>query len=170
MFSNILKFLKSLNSNSHPGEIAHAICIGLILGFLPKDNAFWYILMVFFLFIRINKGSLLLFTLIFGLLAHNFDNQFHELGYYVLTLPSLTPIFASLLDIPFVAFTKFNNTVVQGSFLSGIVLYIPLYFTGRLLVFLWRKYAASLIKNSKISKVINKIPLIEKIIEKAGEI
>lgn len=163
MFSNILKFLKSLNSNSHPGEIAHAICIGLILGFLPKDNAFWYILMVFFLFIRINKGSLLLFTLIFGLLAHNFDNHFHELGYYVLTLPSLTPIFTSLLDIPFVAFTKFNNTIVMGSFCTSVACYIPVYGISRIFIKYWRAFLAPAVRKTKLITFLSKLPIIQKI-------
>lgn len=49
MISYIAKLLKSLNTNSHPGEIAHAVAIGVLLGFMPKDNALWYLLFVFFL-------------------------------------------------------------------------------------------------------------------------
>ena len=43
MLKVIVKFLKALNSNSHPGEIAHAVCLGMLLGFLPKNNIFWFI-------------------------------------------------------------------------------------------------------------------------------
>lgn len=163
MFSYILKFLKSLSSNSHPGEIAHAVCIGLILGFLPKDNAFWYILMVFFLFIRINQGSLLLFTLIFGLIAHNFDPKFHELGYYILTLPALTPTFSALLDIPFVAFTKFNNTIVMGSLAASLMCYIPLYGISRIFIKYWRAFLAPAVRKTKLITFLSKLPIIQKI-------
>lgn len=163
MFSHILQFLKSLNSNSHPGEIANAVCIGLILGFLPKDNAFWYILMIFFLFVRINKASMLLFTLLFGLLAHNFDTQFHNLGYFILTKPSLTPVFSYLLDIPFVAFTKFNNTIVMGSFAVGIIGYIPMYIISRLFVKFWRAFLAPAVRKTKLVTFLSKLPVIQKI-------
>ena len=44
-----------------------------------------------------------------------------------------------------------------------------LYAFARLLVFVWRKYAADFIRNSKIFKVINKLPLISKIASMAGE-
>ena len=54
MFAPIVKLFKSLNTNSHPGEIAHAVAIGMVLGFMPKNNVLWYILFVCFLFIRIN--------------------------------------------------------------------------------------------------------------------
>ena len=40
MLKFIVKLLKALNSNSHPGEIAHAVCLGMLLGFLPKKQHF----------------------------------------------------------------------------------------------------------------------------------
>ena len=49
MLKAIIKFFKALNSNVHPGAVAHAVCLGMILGFMPKTNALWYILTVFFL-------------------------------------------------------------------------------------------------------------------------
>ena len=55
MLKFLVKLLKALNSNSHPGEIAHAVCLGMLLGFLPKNNIFWYVITVFVLFMRINK-------------------------------------------------------------------------------------------------------------------
>ena len=48
MLKFIVKLLKALNSNSHPGEIAHAVCLGMLLGFLPKDNIFWFIIQFLF--------------------------------------------------------------------------------------------------------------------------
>ncbi|MCQ2589963.1 MAG: TIGR03546 family protein [Treponema sp.] len=163
MFSYILKFIKSLNSNSHPGEIANAVSIGVILGFLPKNNAFWYILFVLFLFIRINKGSLLFFTLVFGLLAHNFDTYFDKLGYYILTLPSLVPTFKALLDIPFVAFTKLNNTIVMGSLAAGLCCYIPVYGISRVFIKFWRAFLAPAVRKTKLVTLLSKLPIIQKI-------
>ena len=58
MLKAIIKFFKALNSNVHPGAVAHAVCLGMILGFLPKTNALWYILTVFFLFVRINNKQI----------------------------------------------------------------------------------------------------------------
>lgn len=163
MFKNIIAFFKSLNSNRHPGEIAHAVCIGLILGFLPKDNAFWYILTVFFLFMRINRGSLLIFTFLFALLAPSFDDIFHNIGYDILTNEKLIPIFAKLLEIPFVAFTKFNNSIVMGAFVISIACYIPLYFISRIFIKYWRAFIAPAVRKTKIITIISKLPLIKKI-------
>lgn len=168
MLNKLLNLLKAFNGNVNPGEIAHAIACGTILGLMPKNNLFWYLIFVFILFIRINKPSFLIMTLIGASISPAFDGFFDTVGYAFLTIPQFSSFFAFLLEIPFVAFTKFNNSVVMGSFLCGIVLYIPLYFFGRLLVFLWRKYAASFIKNSKVMKALNKLPLIQKIASMAG--
>ena len=169
MLKKLLSLLKAFNGNVNPGEIAHAFACGAILGLMPKDNLLWYLVMVFVLFVRINKPAYLLMILVGAGVSPAFDGLFDSIGWWFLNLPSLAGFFETLIEIPFVAFTKFNNTVVAGSFLCGLVLYVPLYLLARLLVFVWRKYAADFIRNSKIMKVINKLPLISKIASMAGE-
>lgn len=163
MLKRLLKILKIINSNTHPGLIAHAVSVGLLLGFLPKNNVFWYIITVFFLFVRINKPTFAVSTLLFSLLAPLLDSTFDIIGYWFLTLPKLAPFFSKLLDIPFVAFTRFNNTVVMGALLFGLALYIPVYWFMRLFVRLWRRSFAPLLRNSKLVKFLSKLPLIKKI-------
>ena len=163
MLKFLVKLLKALNSNSHPGEIAHAVCLGMLLGFLPKNNIFWYVITVFVLFMRINKGALVLCTLAFSLLAPLFDPVFDSVGYWFLTLPSLEPTFAKLLDIPFVSFTKFNNTIACGSLLCGLVLYIPLYIIVRLIIWLMRNKLVTILRKTKVIVVLSKFPLVQKV-------
>ncbi len=163
MLKFLVKLLKALNSNSHPGEIAHAVCLGMLLGFLPKNNIFWYVITVFVLFMRINKGALVLCTLAFSLLAPLFDPVFDSVGYWFLTLPSLEPTFAKLLDIPFVSFTKFNNTIACGSLLCGLILYIPLYILTRLFIWLMRNKLVPILRKTKVIVVLSKVPLVQKV-------
>lgn len=165
MLKEFTDFFKALNNNSHPGEIAHAICTGMLLGFLPKDNVLWFILTIIFLFLRINKGAFLLSTIGFSLLAPVFDPLFDYFGYWVLTFEPITPFFSNLLEIPFLGFTKFNNSIVMGALLSSIILYIPLYFLSRLFLKFWRASLAPIVKKSKIVTILSKIPLIKKINE-----
>ena len=165
MLKEFTNFFKSLNNNSHPGEIAHAICTGMILGFMPKGNALWFILTIIFLFLRINKGAFVLSTLCFTLLSPFLDPFFDYFGYWILTLDPLSPFFSALLEIPFVGFTKFNNSIVMGSLISSLILYIPVYFLSRLFLKIWRATLAPIVKKSKLITVLSKIPLIRKISE-----
>ena len=163
MLKFIVRFLKAINSNSHPGEIAHAVCLGMILGFLPKNNALWYVLTVFFLFMRINKGTFAIFTFLFSLLAPALDSLFDTIGWWFLTQEKLTPLFIKLLDIPFVGFTKFNNTIVCGSLLFSLACYIPIYFISRLIIKFWRTKLSPIVRKTKVIVFLSKIPLVKKI-------
>lgn len=165
MLKAIVKFLKVLNSNSHPGEIAHGVCLGMILGFLPKDNLFWYVLAVLFVFLRIHRGCLAIFTFIFALLAPMFDPLFDKLGYAFLTIDSFNGVFGFIMDIPFMAFTHLNNSIVMGAFLFSLIIYVPVYFISRGILHLWRRFGAPKIRKTKLITVVTKIPLVKKMTE-----
>lgn len=169
MLKAISKLLGAISSNTRPGAIAHAVSCGVLLGFMPKDNLLWYILFVFILFMNIQRGAYALSILLGAALTVFMDPLFDSVGYSILTVESLKPYYASLLDIPFVAFTKFNNTVVMGSFVCGIAAYIPLYVLARLFVWAWRKYLAEKVRKLKVAAVLKNIPLVEKIVGMMGE-
>ncbi len=170
MFKPLVKLLKALSSNRDPGAIACAFALGAVLGVMPKDNLLWYVLFVFVLFMRIQRGALTLAILLFSAIAFLFDPIFHRIGYYFLSMPSLTDTYVKLSNIPFVAFTKFNNTIVMGSLVCGICAYIPLYFLGRLLIFVWRRYVGNGFRKLKIVQIIKKIPLVGKIAHAVQEL
>lgn len=163
MLDFIIKILKAINSNSHPGEIAHAVCCGMMLGFLPKDNALWILLTVFFVFLRINKVFFVISTVLFSFLATLFDPIFDQIGFFLLNVDFATPFFSSLLEIPFVGFTKFNNTIVFGSLISSIILYVPVYWIVRLILRMWRTYLLPIVRKTKLVAIVSKIPLVKKI-------
>lgn len=168
MLSNIINFFKSLNSNCKPAQIAHSFCIGLILGFMPKNNLLWYMILVFFAFVRINKCGYYIMILIGSFTAFLLDPLFDSIGYAVLTYQPLENTFAWLLEVPFVGFTQFNNTIVAGSLVFCLLAYIPFFVLMFFVVKLWRSHIAPSINNSKILKTIYKIPLLGKIAKKAA--
>ena len=170
MLRYIVGFVRALNSNSKPSEIAHAFSIGLMLGFMPKNNLLWYILLVFFTFCRINRGGYFIMMLLGALAAPAADPLFDKVGYFILTQAPLEPLFVRLLRIPFVAFTYFNNTVVCGSLVCGIICYAPLYFLMKLFVGSWRNRIAPRFNESRLGKFFYKLPLVKKIVKTAVEL
>lgn len=170
MLAYLVNFLKALNSNSKPSQIANSFCIGLILGFMPKSNLLWFALFFFFAFVRINKCGYYIMILIGSLTAYLIDPLFDKIGYEILTFAPLENFYSWALDIPFVGFTKFNNTIVAGSLAFGLILYIPFFFLILLLVSQWRKHIAPVFNDSKVLKTIYQIPLLGKIASKAAEL
>ena len=75
-----------------------------------------------------------------------------------------------LLDVPFVSFTKFNDSIVMGSLAFSLALFIPVFFLMRILVLLWRKMIAPIIIKSKVWQFLTGLPVVKKAIDIAGEL
>ena len=163
MLGALVKFIRAMSSNTAPAEIAHAFAWGVFFGLLPKNNAVWYILFVLIFFLRIQRGVLSLTTLIVGLFAYLADPLLDQIGCWILTQPYMQAPMIKLMNIPFVAFTKINNSIVMGSLGFGLISYLPLFLISLLFTFLWRRYLGAKLKNLKIVKLIGKIPLVRKI-------
>lgn len=165
MFKWISGFFKVLNANTNPAEIAHAFALGTMLGFMPKTNALWYIIFVFFLFVRLHKPTYGITLLIVSYFAWMLDPTFASIGYSILTYKPFENVFAWLIDIPFVGFTKFNNTIVMGSLAFTLALYIPIFVVGYFFVRFWRKHVAPTFIKSPLHKAVQKLPLLGKLFE-----
>ena len=168
MIKPVVKLVKALSTNTDPGEIAHAFACGILLGYMPKNNLLWYILFVAILFMRIQRSALTLSLILGALLAPLCDPLFDKVGWWILTQQGAIPTYRYLLNIPFVAFTKFNNTIVMGSLACGIIVYIPLYWICRGIVLLWRKCIAGPLNKTPALKAMKNLPLIESIAKIAG--
>jgi len=165
MFKKLIKILKLLNSNSKASQIANSFCIGMILGLMPKNNLLWFLILVFFMFVRIHKACYGIMILLGALISPCLDPLFDKVGYAVLTFAPMENAFANLLDVPFVGFTRFNNTVVMGSLVCGLIAYIPVFFLAEGFVYAWRRWIAPVLIKSKVLKAFYKVPLIKKIVE-----
>lgn len=170
MLSYIIKLLKALGANSKPSQIANSFCIGFILGVMPKNNLLWWLVFIFFMFVRINKAGYFIMMLLGAFISPYLDPTFHKIGEFVLTYEPLVPVYSKLLEIPFVGFTRFNNTIVCGSLVAGIIAYIPLYIFMLVFIWVWRKWIAPFFNRSKVVKMFFQLPLVRKLTSKLAEI
>lgn len=170
MLSYIIKLLKALGANSKPSQIANSFCIGFILGVMPKNNLLWWLVFVFFMFVRINKAGYFIMMLLGAFISPYLDPTFHKIGEFVLTYEPLVPVYSKLLEIPFVGFTRFNNTIVCGSLVGGLLAYLPLYIFMLVFIWVWRKWIAPFFNRSKVVKMFFQLPLVRKLTSKLAEI
>jgi uncharacterized protein (TIGR03546 family) len=164
MLGYLAKLIKALNSNAHPGEIAHAASLGLLLAFVPRANALWVFLFVLTLFLRINKGAFFLTLILFSFVVPLADRYTEAVGLWALTQPTLQDTFTMLYETPFMLLTRFNNTVVFGGLVVGLGCYIPFYIVSRLGVRLYRKTLQPKLAQSKIVKTLTKVPLVQTLV------
>lgn len=163
MFKYVMRFIKALNANAHPGDIGHAVALGVMLALIPRSNLLWPFLFILTLFIRMNKGAFFLSLILFSFLTPLADIPLERFGYTLLSIPVMQPVYTVLYNTPFVGLTRFNNTLVAGALAAGILLYIPMYILTRVLLSVYRRKLQPLITGSKLYKFFVKIPLIKKI-------
>lgn len=170
IFDGIVKILASLNSNRRPGELAAGISFGFLIGMQPGFTLIAVVVIIITFFLKVNLAAELLFALIFSLIAPLFDGLLDSLGGFILTLPSLEGIFTTLYNAPVFPLTNFNNTIIMGGFALGVVLWVPLFFAGRILVKLYREKLRPRLEKSKIIKKILNAPVIAPISRFASKI
>jgi uncharacterized protein (TIGR03546 family) len=84
------------------------------------------------------------------------------LGYLILAdIPFLQPLWTTLYNIPIFPFTRFNNTVVMGSFITGLILFVPIYLLSKRGVIVYREKYDVRISNSKIFKAFKTNPIVQ---------
>lgn len=159
MIKYVTSFFRAINANAHPGDIAHAVALGLFLAILPKNNLTFTFLFFLSIFIRINKGAFFISFILFGFLTPFMDVLINNIGFWAVQLLFLRPIFIALENIPFVALFKLSNTMVLGGIIWGLILYIPVYILTRIIIAKYRKYMQPAV-NVKGVGLLGKIPLL----------
>ena len=157
----IATLIVAINANRRAGEIAAGVACGCLLGIIPSGNMLWVVLFILTFFIKINLAVELLFLALCKLLAPLLDGLLHSLGYFVLTQPFLQGLFTSLYNVPLVPYSQFNNTIVMGGLIGGIILWLPVFFLFHQLVILYRKKLRDKIAGSKIIKAFGKLPFVD---------
>lgn len=158
----ITNFIKILREGQTPRQIAGGFALGSILGLSPhmtlQNVVIWLILLV----LDVNLSAATIAITTFALIAFIFDPLFHLLGYTILVnIQSLQPLWVSFYNAPIAPLTKFNNTVVMGSFFGAIILFIPVYFGMKYFVVAYRTHIHSKIEKLKIYQIISKNGLVQ---------
>ena len=168
MLKGIVKLVMALNSNKGTGEIAAGAAFGLLLALVPAGNLLWGALLLITWFLKVNFAVEMLVIAVLKLVLPLVDPLLDSLGHAVLTLPPLRGLFAALYNVPLVPFTRFNNSIVMGGLLAGIVLWVPACRGFESLVRVYREKAKPRIERSRLYKWFRKLPLIESLAKLAA--
>ncbi|MDR2471017.1 MAG: TIGR03546 family protein [Treponema sp.] len=160
MIKGIASFIAAINGNLKRGQIAAGFAWGLLFGLIPAGNFFWILFFLISFCFRHHHGSKILVMAIIKALFFAIWPLTDALGWEILHIEDLAPLYTTLYNMPFVPFTKFNNTLVAGGITAGLLLWIPVYILVRGLVPAYRKNLAPKIRNSPLARNITKAPVI----------
>jgi len=150
----IAKIFSLLNSEVSSREIAAGCAFGVFLGFVPAGGL-TLLLMLVALIINFNLAAVFLAAAILKLISYATDPLANAIGYQLLVqVPSLKPFWTTLYNLPAVPYTKFNNTLVLGSFVISLLLVIPAYFLAKAGVNIYRARLQARFQKFKIVQII----------------
>jgi len=153
----VSNFIKILRAGQTPRQIAGGFTFGALAGFSPvltlQGIALWLIIFT----LDVNLSAALLAFMLSALVVYLLDPVFHELGYFFLvSLEVLRPFWTALYNAPLAPLTRFNNTLVLGSLVGGIVLSPGVYFGMKSFVVAYRTHIGSRFEKWKIYQVLSK--------------
>ena len=155
-------FIKILREGQTPAQVAGGFALGSILGLSPmltlQGVAVW--LLIFAL--NVNLSASLVALTVFSLVAFLLDPLFHWFGFQVLVnIDSLHSLWTSLYNAPIAPLTRFNNTVVMGSFLCALLLFIPIYFGMKRFVIAYRTTVGARVEKMKIFQIVRRSAIVQ---------
>mgnify|MGYP000538830994 CR=1 FL=1 len=154
MLTILAKLLQFLNSNQNPNQLALAACFGLAIGLMPGFSVLLILLLMMVCVIKANLSLLVFIWGLFEAVAYVADPALHQLGYALLTAEALQPIWISLAQSNFWTLTAFNNSLVMGSTVAIIALWLPVYFLIRVLIVKYRQQIQGTFKQLKITQLL----------------
>lgn len=158
----IKNFIRVLRAGQTPRQIAAGFALGAIVGLMPFFTLQGFLLWLVILILDVNLSATLLAVTVFAFVAYIFDPLFHELGYFLLAdISSLHALWTSMYNAPIAPLTRFNNTVVLGSFVVGLLLFLPVYFGMHRFVLAYRTHLHTKVERLKIYQVISKSTLVK---------
>jgi uncharacterized protein (TIGR03546 family) len=156
----LLKFLQSLAKTLHsegtPTQIGLGVALGAALGLTPIMNAHNLVVLLLLAVLNVSFGAGMLAWGIFVPVGFMLDPLFDRIGHWLLIdATSLRPLWTAWDNAPVLALTNFNNTVVLGSVIVWLILFLPLWLASRFAVVRYRVTIGERIRESHFYKVLS---------------
>lgn len=165
MIPLIAKLIAAFNANSRPGELAAGFSCGFLLALIPGGNVIWAVLFLIFFFLKLHLGTMIFTTVILKLAVGFADPLIDDFGVWILQQAALEPFFIAATNTPIAALSGFNNSLVAGGLITGIILWLPLFFFFKWLVKLYRDRIREKIASSKLVRSFEKVPWLNKLLK-----
>lgn len=149
LIKQLLNLIKLLHSENGTTQIAWGLTLGVFLGFSPFFSLQTFLILTLLFFFRVQFGAAFLSAFVFKFIAFLIDPLADRLGQWALEEASLRPLWTNLYNIPLLPYTRFNNSIVMGSFLVALILSPFLYF---FFTFAVKKYRTSIVARFEKSK------------------
>ena len=147
--------VKTLHSDGSPAQIALGVALGAALGLTPIANAHNLVVLLLLAVLNVSFAAGMLAWAVFVPIGFMFDPIFDRVGRWLLVdVTTLRGVWTTWDNVPGLALTNFNNTIVLGSVVIWLALFLPIYFAARYGVVRYRATIGEKIMKSRYYKLL----------------
>jgi uncharacterized protein (TIGR03546 family) len=161
MIRRIAKLLKVLNSETDPAQMSLALCFAMILGLTPLFSLHNLLVIFLVLLFRVNLSTVILGWLLFSGVSYILDPIFHRLGLAILTNKSLEAFWTALYNLTIFRLAHFNNSIVMGSLIFSLILFVPVFLLSNMLVKRYRDHILAWVRKTRLVQILKGSKLYE---------
>lgn len=154
ILKQLFAFIKLLNSDTGNISLAAGMTCGFILGMTPTLSLHSLLIFLVLFFFRIQIGAALVTAFFFKFVAFLLDPAFDAVGQKVLEMESLQGLYTTLFNMPLIPFTRFNNSIVMGSFVITFALSPIIFILSQYLIVKYRTTVLARFKTTKLWKAV----------------
>ncbi len=154
ILKQILKLIQLLHSENGSKSIAIGIALGFVMGFTPILSLQGFLIVLILLLFRVQIAAALLSWLAFSFLPLMMSKSLNSIGLYVLQHEILNPFWTKLYQAPIFPLTQFNNSIIMGGFIAGVIGAPLVYLIFLYLVKKYRNTIGSKLDQTKFIKFI----------------
>ena len=131
LYKSLRMVISAVRGSDSPVQIGMGVALGMLIGLIPKDSLLAYVVGLFVFATSVNLLATAITAFTFTWIGAFLDPVSHQLGFYLLTHPALETFWIWLYELPAMPWTRFNNTVVLGSFLIGLLMLYPAFYLSK---------------------------------------
>ena len=154
-------FFKVLRAGQTPAQIAGGFALGSMTGLVPTLTLQTLVIWLVVFILNVNLSAAFFAFTLFSMISYLLDPIFHWLGYQLLVeVAGLKGLWTTLYNAPIAPLTRFNNTVVLGSFVCSLVFFAPMFFGMKKFVVAYRTHVHSAMESWRLYQIISKSALV----------
>ena len=134
LIKQIISFIQLLHSDTGKNQMAAGLAFGVFLGFAPFVSLQTALVLFIVFIFRVQLGAAFLSAFFFKFVAYLLDPVADPIGRSLLENASLRPLWTQMYNVPFLPMTRFNNSIIMGSFAISIVLCPILFIIFRIMI------------------------------------
>lgn len=148
------RILNVLNSENDPSQVSLAFCFSMIAGLTPLMSLHNLAVLFLVLFVRVNLTAFITGLALFSVIAYIIDPLLHATGYLILSSEPLEGLWTKMYNMPVFRIARFNNTIVMGSLVISLILFVPVFFLARKGIVKYRAHFLEWMNNTRFAQII----------------